>query len=153
MHDIGTKDFYFSIKEKNAEEDLFFLTVNINGTSFSDYENPIAISQLIESIDKLLNNSSYFIDGLDNDNIEEKLRIINKFNCLEYLELEQNITDFENSAVRSKDKVFFFYKLPDHPFYETTLSIKVGAGYAYIVPIESVSVAVKELQNYLNISI
>ena len=153
MHDIGKKDFYFSIEEKNSKEGLFFLTVNINGTSFSDYENPIEISHFMESLDKLLNTSEYLIDGLDKKNIEEKLIKINIFESIEYFELEQNITDFENSAVRSSDKVFFFYKVPNHPFYEPILDIKIGAGYADIVPIESVQVAFNKLKEYLSLSI
>ncbi|MFH7766307.1 hypothetical protein [Acinetobacter sp. BSP-28] len=152
MHDIGKKDFYFSIEEKNSKEGLFFLTVNINGTSFSDYENPIEIYHFMESLDELLNTSTYFIDGLDNDNIEEKLIEIKNLKTIEYLELEKNITAFENSAVRSKNKVFFFYKIPNHPFYEPNLDIKIGAGYADIVPIESVQIAFNELKEYLHLT-
>jgi len=56
MKELGKKEFFFSIEKYDPENDLFLLVVNINGTSFSNYETPINLSVLINDLNLLLTN-------------------------------------------------------------------------------------------------
>ncbi|KRJ96151.1 hypothetical protein [Acinetobacter baumannii] len=47
MKELGKKEFFFSIEKYEPKNDLFLLVVNINGTSFSNYETPINLPILI----------------------------------------------------------------------------------------------------------
>lgn len=152
MHDLGKQNFYFSVEIADLKKDLFFLVVNINRISFSNYENPVNISIFIDSLHNLLTSSEFLIGDLTLENIENKLIQMNTIESLGYFELEANIDDFENSALRSYDHIFFFYKVPNHPFYTSTSTplLQVGEGYANIVPIESVQYALNALIQYKN---
>jgi len=114
MHDLGKQDFFLSVEIADLKKDLFFLVVNINRISFSNYENPVNISIFIANLHNLLTSSDFFVDDLTLENIENKLIQKNKLESLEYFELEANIDDFENSALRNHDHIFFFYKVPSH---------------------------------------
>lgn len=150
MHDLGKQNFYFSVEIADLKKDLFFLVVNINRISFSNYENPVNFSIFIDSLHNLLTSSEFFMDDLTLENIENKLIQMNKLESLEYFELEANIDDFENSALRTPDHIFFFYKVPNHPFYTSIPLLRVGEGYVEIIPIKSVQFALNELIQYKN---
>ncbi|MEQ1067457.1 hypothetical protein ABLB96_09590 [Acinetobacter sp. XH1741] len=148
MKDLGKKEFFFSIEKYDPKNDLFLLVVHINGTSFSNYETPIDLSVLINDLKLLLYTNQREIDYLQVDTIVENIELIKKLINLEYLEVENNIYEFQNSTVRNCHEVFFFFKIPHHPFYGTHSVIKVGDGYVETISIETVKFALDELIRY-----
>ncbi|HCW3790226.1 TPA: hypothetical protein OXO00_003713, partial [Acinetobacter baumannii] len=90
------------------------------------------------------------IDYLQVDTVNENIELIKKLINLEYLELENNIYDFQNSTVRNGHEVFFFFKIPNHSFYESPSLIKAGEGYVENIPIQTVKFALNELIKYQN---
>lgn len=150
MKDLGKKEFYFSIEKYRPENNLFLLVVTINGTSFSNYETPIDLSFLINDLKLLLYTNQREIDYLQADTVDENFELIKKLINLEYLEVENNIYEFQNSTVRSCHEVFFFLKIPNQPFYVNPSLTKAGEGYVEIVPIETVQFALDELIKYQN---
>lgn len=150
MKELGKKEFFFSIEKYDPENDLFLLVVNINGTSFSNYETPINLSVLINDLNLLLNTNQREIDYLQINTIDEKIDLIENLINLEYLELENNIYEFQNSTVRNCHEIFFFLKIPNQPFYVTPSFKKAGEGYVEVIPLEIVKFALDELIKYQN---
>lgn len=147
MKELGKKEFFFSIEKYEPKNDLFLLVVNINGTSFSNYETPINLTVLINDLNLLLYTNQREIDYLQVDNVNENIELIKK---LINLELENNIYDFQNSTVRNVHEVFFFFKVPNHPFYGSPSLIKAGEGYVETIPIQTVKFALNELIKHQN---
>ncbi|RDT38469.1 hypothetical protein DXF92_29440, partial [Klebsiella pneumoniae] len=79
---------FFSIEKYEPKNDLFLLVVNINGTSFSNYETPINLPILINDLNLLLYTNQREIDYLQVDTVNENIELIKKLINLEYLELE-----------------------------------------------------------------
>lgn len=150
MKELGKKEFFFSIEKYEPKNDLFLLVVNINGTSFSNYETPINLPILINDLNLLLYTNQREIDYLQVDTVNGNIELIKKLINLEYLELENNIYDFQNSTVRNGHEVFFFFKVPNHSFYESPSLIKAGEGYVETIPIQTVKFALNELIKYQN---
>lgn len=145
---IGKEDFYFSILEKNIENNLLFpIKININGLSFGTFDSPTYMPSFIYSLQRLIQSKEDSNQFFDRINFLEKFFINNELVDNYHFTLEETFDDFAIRCAKNNKFIFFLFQLDENPFF-TYPHLEVGKIYAESIPIESVEFALKKLIKY-----
>ncbi|UNU73958.1 hypothetical protein LU293_03415 [Moraxella nasovis] len=145
---IGNKDIYLEVDIVTYCNNMAHLVLIIGNTRIGTLDSPTYIPSFIASLESLLLENVYFYENMNID-VFTKMALGGELENKNAFTLEDTFDDFMKRCIRSKDNLYFYFKLYTDHFFEYK-NIDVNVPIIKIISVKNFDLFLSDIKYFFN---